>query len=309
MTTVAGLLNWIVRRFPSDMKTRTQAAMGSADSQPTLSSAGSLARTHAADPGRAAKPATTAPLRFGFARACVPERQRRQSLIIGCLHLFTVVAAGPLLVSCETKNKGEMNERAMTETGLFSAAEHDDAQAIRKMVASGIAVDPRNAAGETPLLVATHKNAVNAARALIEAGADVNAKDRIHDSPYLYAGASGYLEILKLTLAHGADLKSTNRYGGTALIPAAERGHVETVRTLIAAGVNVDHVNRLGWTALIEAIILGNGGARHQEIVQALIEAGANVNLADGEGVPPLRLARGRGYSKIADLLARAGAE
>ena len=60
----------------------------------------------------------------------------------------------------------------MNEAGLFSAAENDNAGAIRKIVASGVAVDPRNAAGETPVLVATHKNAVNAARALMEAGAD-----------------------------------------------------------------------------------------------------------------------------------------
>ena len=77
--------------------------------------------------------------------------------------------------------------------------------------------------------------------------------------------------------------------------------------TLIAAGVDVDHINKLGWTALIEAITLGNGGTRHQQIVQALVDARADVNLADGEGVSPLRLARDRGYTKIAEILVRAG--
>jgi len=120
--------------------------------------------------------------------------------------------------------------------------------------------------------------------------------------------ARGHLEILKLTLAHGADLKSTNRYGGTALIPAAERGHVETVRTLIEAGVDVDHVNRLGWTALLEAIILGDGGPRHREIVNLLIGAGADVNLADGSGVTPLQHARSAGYAEITEALTAAGA-
>src|SRR5690606_14673321 len=102
------------------------------------------------------------------------------------------------------------------------------------------------------------------------------AKDHIEDSPYLYAGARGHQEILQMTLAHGADLRSTNRYGGTALIPAAERGHVETVRTLINAGVDVNHVNRLGWTALMEAIVLSDGGPRHQQILQLLIDAKAD---------------------------------
>lgn len=192
---------------------------------------------------------------------------------------------------------------------LHKAAAADDAAAIKALIAEGAEIDARDASGATALLVATHGNRVNAAQALIESGANVNAKDNIEDSPYLYAGARGHLEILKLTLSHGADLKSINRYGGTALIPAAERGHVETVGTLIKAGIDVDHVNRLGWTALLEAIILADGGPRHQAIVDLLIKAGANVNLADNDGVTPLRHARNRGYGEIAALLEKAGAK
>ena len=195
----------------------------------------------------------------------------------------------------------EMNE-------LHSAAAGNDVAAITSLLAAGAEIDARNADGETALLVATHANNIDAARALIEAGADVNAKDRINDSPYLLAGARGHLEILGMTLSHGADLRSTNRYGGTALIPAAERGYVDTVRTLIEAGTDLDHINNLNWTALLEAIILGDGGARHAAIVQLLVDAGANVNLTDGDGVPPLAHARSRGYSEIEKILLAAGA-
>ncbi len=191
---------------------------------------------------------------------------------------------------------------------LHAAAGRNDVQVIQRLLAEGAPIDARDGSGATALLVATHANQVEAARALIEAGADVNAKDGINDSPYLYAGARGHLAILKMTLSHGADLKSTNRYGGTALIPAAERGHVETVRTLIEAGVVVDHVNRLGWTALLEAIILGDGGERHQQIVALLVKAGANVNLADKDGVTPLRHARTKGQKPIEAMLLAAHA-
>ncbi|WP_201829409.1 ankyrin repeat domain-containing protein [Microvirga zambiensis] len=183
-----------------------------------------------------------------------------------------------------------------------------DAAQVQRLLARGVDIDARDESGRTALLIATHGNRIEIARALIEAGADVNAKDRIDDSPYLYAGARGHLEILKMTLAHGADLKSTNRYGGTALIPASERGHVDTVRTLIDAGVNVDHVNNLGWTALLEAIILGDGGERHRQIVELLVKAGADVNLADRDGVRPLQHARSRGYKGIETILVSAGA-
>ncbi|MCV9997104.1 ankyrin repeat domain-containing protein [Pararhizobium sp. YC-54] len=197
---------------------------------------------------------------------------------------------------------------AMSETPLHAAAAQDDVAAIQRLLSAGAPIDARDGSGATALLVATHTNNVNAAEALINAGADVNAKDNIKDSAYLYAGARGHLNILKITLAHGADLKSTNRYGGTALIPAAERGHVDTVRTLIDAGIDVDHVNNLGWTALLEAIILGDGGQRHQQIVELLVEAKANLNLADGEGVTPLQHARARGYRKIERMLVAGGA-
>jgi ankyrin repeat protein len=196
----------------------------------------------------------------------------------------------------------------MTQSRLHAAAERNDAAAITELLAGGAEIDARDLRGRTALLVATHDNRVDAARALIEAGADVNAKDGLEDSPYLYAGARGHLEILKMTLAHGADLKSTNRYGGTALIPASERGHVEKVRTLIAAGVDVDHVHNLGWTALLEAVILGDGGARHQDIVRLLVEAGADPSLADRDGVTPLQHARARGYREIAKILVAANA-
>ncbi len=157
------------------------------------------------------------------------------------------------------------------------------------------------------LMAATHANQIEVARRLIAAGADVNAKDAIGDSPFLYAGAEGRNEILGMTLAAGADLKSTNRYGGTALIPAAHHGHVETVRILLATTIDKDHVNKLGWTALLEAVILGDGGAAHIEIVRLLVAAGANVNLADRDGVTPLAHARRRGFTAMAAALEKAG--
>lgn len=190
---------------------------------------------------------------------------------------------------------------------LIGAAEKGDLAEVRRLIAAKADVHARDGRGRTALLAATHGNHVEVARALVAAGADVNAKDDIQDSPYLYAGAAGHLEILKLTLEHGADLRSTNRYGGTALIPACERGHVETVRTLIGAGVNVDHVNRLGWTGLLEAIILSDGGPRHVQIVRLLLEAKADPNLADKDGVTPLGHATQRGYREIERLLKEAG--
>jgi ankyrin repeat protein len=200
-------------------------------------------------------------------------------------------------------------EEDVMESELHLAATANDDRRVKSLIGSGAKIDARDRAQRTPLLAATRANAIDAARALIEAGADVNAKDNIRDTPFLYAGAEGRLEILRLILAIGkANLKDTNRYGGNALIPACHHGHPETVRELLKTDIAVDHVNRLKWTALLETIILSDGGPTHQDILKQLIDAGANVNIADGDGVSPLTHARQRGYSAMAAMLEMAGA-
>jgi uncharacterized protein len=156
-------------------------------------------------------------------------------------------------------------------------------------------------------LAATRARNTQLAISLIARGADVNAQDDIRDSVFLLAGAEGLTEIVRVALAAGADLKSTNRYGGTALIPACHHGHVETVRLLLTTKIDVNHVNNLGWTALLEAVILGDGGPAHTEIVQMLVVRGANVNLADRQGVTPMQHAVQRKQQRIAQILQVAG--
>lgn len=190
---------------------------------------------------------------------------------------------------------------------LIRAAEAGDPAAVKRLLAQGAGVRARDARGRTALVAATYGDRIEVARALIAAGADVNAQDDIRNSAFLLAGASGYLEILRLTLAAGADLRSTNRYGGTTLIPACHYGHVATVRELLKTKIDVDHVNNLGWTALLEAVILGDGGPAHTEIVRLLVAAGANVNIADRQGVTPLQHARERNHRAIVGILERAG--
>jgi ankyrin repeat protein len=216
-------------------------------------------------------------------------------------------AAAAAFLFCTTGGPAMAQQANEAERELIQAAERGELVVVRQLVQKGARINARDMRGRTALLAATQRNEIEVARFLIREGADVNAKDFVHDTPFLLAAAEGRIEILKMALAVDADLKDTNRYRGTALIPAAHHGHVEAVKLLLATPINRDHVNNLGWTALLEAVILGDGGQKHTEIVRLLVEAGANVNIADRDGVTPLTHAKNRGYAQMARILSAAG--
>ena len=190
---------------------------------------------------------------------------------------------------------------------LITAAKRGDFATAKKLLAQGASVHARDDKGVTALIAAAYRNDLAIADLLIQAGADVNVQDKTGQSAYLIPTADGYLELLKRTLQAGADVHSLDSYNGTGLIRAADRGHVDIIRELLKTDIKIDHVNRLGWTALLEAIILGDGGPRHTEVVRLLVEAGANVNLADGQGVTPLAHAQRREFSQMVAILKGAG--
>ena len=194
---------------------------------------------------------------------------------------------------------------AAAYTGLHAAAHHGDVAAIGRLAgASRSALLMRDSSGRTPLHVAVFARQHAAIRALLAAGADTAALENGRYDAVTIAAVADDEESLRLLLAAGASARLvTSRYDGTALIAAAHLGHDGVVQQLIAAGAPLDHVNNLHWTALIEAIVLGDGGPRHQATVRALLDAGASVRLTDREGRTPLQLARERGYTAMVAML------
>jgi uncharacterized protein len=194
-------------------------------------------------------------------------------------------------------------------TGLFAAAAQGDAAQIKALVAKGARVDAKDGYGRTPLHVAAYGAKHEAMRALAAAKANPNALENDRYDIVTIAAVANDVPTLKVALELGCSAKNiTSRYDGTALIAAAHLGHAEVVRTLIRAGAPLDHVNNLGWTAVIESIVLGDGGPRHIDTLKSLIQAGANLNLADRQGQTPLKLAQARRYQTMADMLKQAGA-
>ena len=195
-------------------------------------------------------------------------------------------------------------------SSLLEAVSQQDKDRVAKILETKPDLEQKDAKGRTALMLAAYNDDNEIAELLINAGANVNAQDEILNSPFLYAGANGNLALVKMCLANGADFKVFNRYYGSALIPAAERRHLEVVNLLVnTPGYPIDHINNLGWTALLEAIILGADRKVQVEIVKSLVKGGADVNIADKDGVTPLAHAKKRSMKEIMDILVKAGAK
>jgi ankyrin repeat protein len=193
--------------------------------------------------------------------------------------------------------------------GLHAAAHAGDVARIRRLAVNSSNLNPRDDRGRTPLHVATFARQRGAIQALGRAGANLNLLDDDRYDAVTIAAVANDEETLRLLLSMGASARQvTSPYHGTALIAAAHLGHAGVVRQLIAAGAPVNHVNNLHWTAVIEAIVLGDGGPRHQATLQALIRARANLKLTDREGRTPLQLAKARGYTEMVKMLEEARA-
>jgi ankyrin repeat protein len=213
--------------------------------------------------------------------------------------LSLLIAAAPVVAQTPPSSA----ELAAYE-GLFRAAHDGDATGIRRLAQIGADLEARDGRGRTALLVAAHASQDEAVKALAEAGADMNAQDEVGYGAVTIAAVADDPDLMSLALSLGSrpDQIHTN-YDGTALIAASELGNDEVVRRLIAAGAPLDHVNNLGWTALLEAVILGDGGPRHQATVRALVGAGADVTIPDRDGVTPLQHGLARGFDEIAAIL------
>ena len=123
----------------------------------------------------------------------------------------------------------------------------------------------------------------------------------------LYCAArDGIKEDIEQLIASGASLDEVfaNDDGETALTIACNEGYADIVELLIEAGANVNLPKAAnGWSPLIYASYFGHTG-----IAEILIKKGAAVDQASKVGCTPLYWACSRGHNDVVDILITAGA-
>ena len=197
---------------------------------------------------------------------------------------------------------------------FFAAAKKGNLVAVRACLRAGVMVDVRmpaklkkqfDAARQTALMVAAEKGHRSMAALLLKESADVNATNEFKQSALVYAVRENQLAIVAMLLKAGADPNLRGHNNDFALRDAASPNvDPRITKVLIAHGADVNATATAGHTALHVAAYRGNIA-----VAKLLLDAGADVDAANGDHGGPLACAILHRQSRMADFLLKRGAD
>ncbi|KAK7426549.1 hypothetical protein QQZ08_007008 [Neonectria magnoliae] len=126
--------------------------------------------------------------------------------------------------------------------------------------------------------------------------------ETIPPSPLYYA-IKLHLTDVAISLITEQNINETSSLGRSALGIACSTGSINIVNVLLEKGANIAVASENGWTPLNMAS--SNG---HVEVVKLLLEKGANTAVADNNGWTPLHAASIHGHVEVVKLLLKKGA-
>lgn len=212
------------------------------------------------------------------------------------IFIFSIMSEGPpLFVACETNNLPLLIEALKTNsvdcpsphqafTPLMVAANRASIDLVTYLLENGAAINAQSEGGYTALILAITSSKEMAAIYAMNESAN---------------GSDPSLLVIKKLLDAGADVNISTGGGNRALQEAALHGNVEIVKLLLSKGAEVNSANTWKETALMSGS-LSNGSA---EVIQLLLEAGADPLAKDVDGVSALDLAEKSGNTAVLNVL------
>lgn len=182
------------------------------------------------------------------------------------------------------------------------AAWRGDRDGLARALKAGASPASADVTGTPLLVIAAWAGRYEVVEALLAAGAPVDGADFIGFTPLLHAAREGHGVIAKRLLRAGADPSARARprgMGTTALHLAAAAGEDDIVAALLDAGAAVDATDALGASPLLSAVT-----ERRDACARSLVAAGADPARTDLDGRSPLQLAEHTGQADLASWLA-----
>jgi hypothetical protein len=140
------------------------------------------------------------------------------------------------------------------------------------------------------------------ATAWLDEGLDPNFEGHLIGTGLMIGAWEGNIPLMELFYLRGADIHRTNRFGETALMLAAWKNRKEALRWLLDHGARPNR-NEREWTALHYATFAG-----HAELVDTLLDSGADINARSTNGSTVVMMAAREGHADLAKRLLDAGA-
>ena len=181
-------------------------------------------------------------------------------------------------------------------TALHWAVFRENIEMAASLIEAGADINAVNRLGASALFIAAKGGHAGLIEHLLKAGADPNIALPMGETPVMTAARSGSAEGVRHLIDAGAEVNLSERSRGqTALMWAASQGHVEVARMLVDAGADLEARSAVR-PRLIYADAI-NGGAFDQGVMEQL------------GGYSPLLFAARNGRVEVADLLLDAGAD
>lgn len=144
-------------------------------------------------------------------------------------------------------------------------------------------------------LFAAKENKPSTLKQLLDDGADINIADADGNTALILAAEENHCSIITILLDRGADINKTDLRGGTALMAAIIYENTDAVECLVSnSKIKIDQQDQHGNSALMIAVNQNN-----LSIIQKLLNKGADINLADFDGLTPLMFAATNGFIDV----------